>query len=52
MRVYIVYREDGYGSYSVVKLFALYDSATRYIEIQEPYERGLLSIEEDFVEQN
>lgn len=50
MNVYIVYREDAYGSHSVVKIFFSYDSATRYIEIQDPYEKGLLSIEEDFVE--
>lgn len=50
MKVFIVYREDGYGSYAVMKLYFSYDDATRYIESLEPYEKGLHSIEEDYIE--
>ena len=50
MKIYIVYREDAYGSYTVMKLFYSYDDATRYIETLDLYEKGLHSIEEDTVE--
>lgn len=50
MKVWIVYREDGYGAYAVRKIFHLYESALRFVEQQDEWERGLLSIEEDMVE--
>lgn len=51
MNVFIVYREDGYGSYSVRKIFMSYDSAASFVNSLDSYEVGLHSIEEDIVEE-
>jgi len=51
MKVFIVYREDGYDSYSVIKIFMSYDSAVSFVNSLDSYEAGLHSIEEDSVEE-
>ena len=50
MTVYIVYREDGYGSYTVRKIFFVKEKAYEFIYNEGPFEQGLLSVEEDIVE--
>lgn len=50
MKIWIVYYEDQYDSYRVRKIFSSYDSATRFVANLDSYERGLSSIEEDWVE--
>jgi len=50
MNIWIVYREDGYGAYTVRKVFSSYNSAQKFVDEADPWERALLSIEEDHVE--
>lgn len=50
MTVYIVFREDGYQGYSVREVFSSIESAREFVNSETKYERGLLSIEEWYVQ--
>lgn len=50
MTVYIVFREDAYQGYSVREVFASIESAREFVNSEPEYEKGLLSIEEWYVQ--
>ena len=50
MKIWIVYREDGYGSYSVLKVFSYYELARNFVLTLDEYESSLCSIEEDVLD--